>query len=233
MRFGSSGLDQPRQRVGDTPAFGDVQLRWCEQFGVADHARGHHASSALCCAPCTTAPPHAELGKWEPLESLHSALLDDNAAGALAKSEREWLLDRIAEIRGEIADLEWALEPGLIHGDAWAGNLLWDSTIDPNRAIFGDWDWVCIGPREVDLIPTWHASIRYGRDHRWVENFIAAYGFDLATWPGYATLMDMRDLVQVSGPLRRASTSTAHEARLRQRVTDIHAGNRTTSWTSY
>ncbi|MFE3757914.1 phosphotransferase [Nocardia tengchongensis] len=179
------------------------------------------------------APPPIELDTWTPLESLHATLLDDDTASALDDPERSWLLDRIAEIRHEIADLEWALEPGLIHGDAWAGNLLWDTTTHPNRAILGDWDWVCIGPREVDLIPTWHASIRYGRDRGWVENFITAYGFDLTTWPGYDTLMEMRDLVQVSGPLRRARTSPAHAARLHQRVTDIRAGNRTAPWTSY
>ncbi|WP_328410825.1 phosphotransferase family protein [Nocardia sp. NBC_00403] len=122
---------------------------------------------------------------------------------------------------------------GLIHGDAWAGNLLWDNRNDSAQPILADWDLVSIGQREIDLIPTWHAAVRYGRDQTWVRNFIEEYGYDLSEWSGYRVLLDMRDLVQVSGPLRRAVVSAEHADRLRQRVDDIRAGNRNTSWSQY
>ncbi|WP_067468726.1 aminoglycoside phosphotransferase family protein [Nocardia amamiensis] len=178
--------------------------------------------------------PQIELQQWTALESLHGALLeDDTTESAISAEERAWLLRRVDEIRKELSELDWPLGIGLIHGDAWAGNLLWDNTTNPPRAILGDWDWVSVGPREVDLIPTWHAAVRYGRDTVWVRNFIEEYGYDLSDWSGYHVLLDMRDLVQVTGPLRRAEASPEHAARLRQRINDIRAGSRTTSWSQY
>ncbi|WP_330231579.1 aminoglycoside phosphotransferase family protein [Nocardia sp. NBC_00508] len=177
--------------------------------------------------------PNIELRQWTPLESLHQALLEHGSGSAINAEERAWLLRRVDEIRKELSELDWPLGIGLIHGDAWAGNLLWDNTTEPPRVILGDWDRVSIGPREVDLIPTWHAAVRYGRDVLWVRNFIEEYGYDLSDWPGYPVLLEMRDLVQVAGPLRRAAASPEHAVRLRERISDIRAGNRTKSWSQY
>ncbi|WP_067840682.1 aminoglycoside phosphotransferase family protein [Nocardia lijiangensis] len=177
--------------------------------------------------------PTIELQQWTPLESLHGALLVDSTVSVISEDERAWLLSRIDQVRTQLTELDWPLGVGLIHGDAWAGNLLWDNRINPPRPILGDWDWVSIGPREVDLIPTWHAAVRYGRDETWVRNFIEEYGYDLSQWSGYQVLLDMRDLVQVTGPLRRATTSVEHAHRLRQRIDDLRAGNRQSSWSHY
>lgn len=62
----------------------------------------------------------------------------------------------------------------MIHGDAWAGNLLSAPETSPIGAVLGDWDWVSAGPREVDLIPTWHAAARYGKGASWVSDFISS-----------------------------------------------------------
>ena len=58
--------------------------------------------------------------------------------------------------------------------------------------------------REVDLIPTWHAAARYGKGAARSEAFAHRYGYDLARWDGFRTVMDMRDLVQLTGPLRQS-----------------------------
>ena len=132
-------------------------------------------------------------------------------------------------MRRELAELDWPLGEGLIHGDAWAGNLLWDTATTPPRAVVCDWDRVSWGPREIDLIPTWHAAVRYGRDEAWIQDFIKHYGYDLRDWAGYPTLLAMRDLAQLPGPLRRAS-NPPHAAALRQRLGSIRAGDRTATW---
>ncbi|MFN2494993.1 MAG: hypothetical protein ABR608_03660 [Pseudonocardiaceae bacterium] len=49
------------------------------------------------------------------------------AALVLDDADRDWLLQRIGEVRDELATLDWPLGYGLIHGDAWAGNLLWNN----------------------------------------------------------------------------------------------------------
>lgn len=175
--------------------------------------------------------PPTTLPRWVALASLEQAVRD--AGAALDDRERDWLLRRIDETRDELTGLDWPLGHGLIHGDAWAGNLLWaDSAPDPDDVVLGDWDRIAIGPREVDLIPTWHAARRYGKGHEWTRQFIEQYGHDLARWPGLPALLVMRDLVQISGPLRRAPHSTPHARALRQRLDDLRAGDTTTVWTT-
>ncbi|MEU4607508.1 aminoglycoside phosphotransferase family protein [Kribbella sp. NPDC023972] len=183
---------------------------------------------ALIRALHDTGEPPADLVHWTPLESLERALNSAAADTALRPQDRDWLRHRVAEVRAELAELPWPLGHGLIHGDAWAGNLLWDTT-GAQRPILCDWDSVGHGPREVDLIPTWHAAVRYGRDETWIEAFVTEYGYDLRDWAGFDVLLTMRDLAQLPGPLRR-STNPPHAAALRQRLGAIRAGDRTSTW---
>jgi len=175
-------------------------------------------------------PADIELPQWTPLESLDATIDDPHLSTALNDDDRAWLEHRIEQIRHQLDGLDWPLGSGLIHGDAWAGNLLWDTARTPAPAVLGDWDWVSIGPREVDLIPTWHATIRYGRPAEWATSFAAEYGYDLSAWPGFDLLLQMRDLVQVTGPMRRAPRSDRYAAAFRQRLGDIRAGDRMSSW---
>ncbi|MFB6724827.1 phosphotransferase family protein [Kribbella sp. NPDC056345] len=184
---------------------------------------------ALIKALHTAGEPSAELVDWIPLETLGRALKSDAAASALSPEELDWVTRRVDDVRSEIAELSWPLGDGLIHGDAWAGNLLWDTVDEPSRPILGDWDSVSRGPREVDLIPTWHAATRYGRDETWIQAFVDQYGHDLRDWSGYDVLLQMRDLAQLPGPIRRSS-NPPHTAALRQRLSAIRAGDRTSPW---
>lgn len=188
-----------------------------------------HVGRLLAHLHATVDPP-ADLPQWLPLSSLEQALHDD-AAAMLRDGDRGWLLRRIHEMRDELASLHWSLGHGLIHGDAWAGNLLWSSsTPGADDVVLGDWDRVAHGPREIDLVPTWHAARRYGKGPNWTAQFIDQYGHDLADWPGLPTLLAMRDLVQVSGPLRRAPHSAPHARALQQRVDSLRAGDTSTIW---
>jgi aminoglycoside phosphotransferase (APT) family kinase protein len=174
--------------------------------------------------------PPFELERWRPLSSLSAALADPVAAGNLADADREWLLGWVAEVRARVEALNSPLGYGVIHGDAWAGNLLWHTAAGPDAAVLGDWDWVAHGPREVDLIPTWHAAVRYGLGRRWSADFARIYGYDLATWDGFPTLLAMRDLVQLTGPLRRAGDRPEFTAALRQRLDGIRSGDLRAVW---
>ncbi len=176
-------------------------------------------------------PPPVSLPDWVPLASLQATIEDPLLSAALTADEQAWIMTRIAEVRDAVADLDWPLGTGLIHGDAWAGNLLSCAGAAPADAVLGDWDWVSAGPREIDLIPTWHAAARYGKPPSWVSDFTSQYGYDLARWNGYPVLMAMRDLVQLAGPIRRARDSDVHRQTLRQRLGDLRAGDSTSAWT--
>jgi hypothetical protein len=179
-----------------------------------------------------TGIPPVALPTWVPLASLHATVGDLVQAAALTSDERTWILDQIAEVRNKIASLDWPLGTGLIHGDAWAGNLLSCPGAPPAGVVLGDWDWVSVGPREIDLIPTWHATARYGKPASWVRDFIDQYGYDLTQWEGYPVVLAMRDLVQLSGPIRRARDSVPHRQALRQRLDSLRSGDNATVWTA-
>ena len=175
-------------------------------------------------------PPPFSLPAWVALASLHATVEDPLLSAALTGGERTWIMARITEVRDKIAGLDWPLGVGLIHGDAWAGNLLSFPGASPVGAVLGDWDWVSTGPREVDLIPTWHAAARYGKAATWVSDFISGYGYDLGQWDGYPVLMAMRDLVQLTGPIRRARDSDRYRRALRQRLDSLRCGDITSVW---
>jgi Phosphotransferase enzyme family len=179
----------------------------------------HHAES-----------PPIPLPAWVPLTSLQATVDDQLLSPALTDDERTWILARIAEVRDKIAGLEWPLGIGLIHGDAWAGNLLHAPCARPAGTVLGDWDWVSTGPREIDLIPTWHAVARYGKPASRISDFISQYGYDLGQWEGYPVLMAMRDLVQLTGPIRRAPDSEPHRRLLRERLDSLRSGDTTSIW---
>jgi len=162
-----------------------------------------------------------ELEPWQPLTALSAALADPSATSNLTTDEYQWLTGYVADVRAQVLALDSALGYGLIHGDAWAGNLLWHTAAGPDEVVIGDWDWTSSGPREVDLIPTWHAAIRYGRGYQWATDFAAVYGYDLAQWDGFPVLFAMRDLVQLTGPLRRAGDRPEFAAVLRERLEAI------------
>jgi Phosphotransferase enzyme family len=176
-------------------------------------------------------PPLA-LPDWVPLESLHATVADPVLSAALTGDERAWIMGQIGEVRDKIAGLDWPLGTGLIHGDAWAGNLLSYPGVSPTGAVLSDWDWVSTGPREIDLIPTWHAAARYGKKASWVSDFVNQYGYNLGRWEGYPVLMAMRDLVQLTGPIRRARDSEPHRQALRQRLGSLRSGDTVSVWTA-
>jgi hypothetical protein len=171
-------------------------------------------------------PPPIDLTPWQPLTSLEEALRRDSIPTVLSSAEHGWLLERLEEVRVDLRDREWTLGDGLVHGDAWLGNLM----AGPGGPVLGDWDRVARGPREIDLVPTWHATRRYGRGRGWTDRFTAVYGYDLERSPVYEDLMTMRDLAQLPGPLRRAPHSPVHERALRQRLGALMAADTHSTW---
>jgi aminoglycoside phosphotransferase (APT) family kinase protein len=121
-----------------------------------------------------TSVPPASLPRFQPLRSISRAL-DRAAAEAIYEDSLRWLRRRI-NVLEEYDELEFPLGEGMIHADMYTGNLLEASGAHP--AVLGDWDSVCIGPREIDLIPTCTAT-RFGLPVASVDRFVAAYGYDL------------------------------------------------------
>ncbi len=173
-------------------------------------------------------PPMA-LSGYQPLRTLAATVHDRAARLALTEEQHAWLIDRIDKLRAAFENLDFPLGPGLIHADMYTGNLLWNTTDHGHPVVLGDWDSVCIGPREIDLIPT-YAEPRFGVDPSTVDVFARAYGHDLRHWPGYDLLYDIRELSTLTALVRLAPANDRLRAELTHRLRLLQQGDRTTPW---
>jgi len=169
-------------------------------------------------------PPPFRLPAYRPLVSVRQAI---EASHAISDEERAWLSVTCEQLLHQYDQLDFELPSGMIHGDAWWGNLLRDG----GRVVLADWDNVSTGPREIDLIPTLQAP-RFGLPAHERDAFIAAYGHDIRTWPGYPLLLRIRALSTTSALLRDAHRDPAARDQLQVRLTSLRTGD-TRQWTTF
>jgi aminoglycoside phosphotransferase len=168
--------------------------------------------------------PPCPLPDYQPLGSVRRAI---QASPAITEDERTWLSQHCQRLLDSYRELDFSLPVGLIHGDAWRGNLLWDRA----RVVLADWDAVSIGPREIDLIPSLQAP-RFGRPEADRDAFIAGYGHDIRRWPGYPVLHDIRELSTMTALLRNAHTDPSAHRELQIRLHSIRTGDNH-RWTTF
>ncbi|UNZ22286.1 phosphotransferase [Streptomyces sp. 891-h] len=144
--------------------------------------------------------PPIRLPAYEPLAALSRTV----EASALPEPRREWLRHAIDARLSEYRALEFSLGSGLIHGDAYPGNTLWDG----DQVRLGDWDEAAWGPHEIDLANTFQ-GVRFGRTSKELAEFSAAYGAQLAP-ATLRTLTAMRDLHTLGAFIRRADAGDAN-----------------------
>lgn len=161
-------------------------------------------------------PPVAFRG-YQPLVSARRAIASSHA---IDEEERVWLEERCEQLRDVYGLLSFRLSAGMIHGDAYRGNLLRDG----QRVVLADWDAVCTGPREVDLVPTLQAT-RFGLPEDQRDAFIAAYGQDIRSWDGYPVLRNIRELSTLTALLRDGHVDTDARRELRIRLQSLRTGD--------
>ena len=105
----------------------------------------------------------------------------------LGEGEREFLLERCAEVEAALAMLDFPLPSGLVHGDAYPGNVI----PGPDGPVLCDFDSSGVGPPEWDLTPLAVGYERFGDPPGDYRRFADAYGFDVTTWPGYPVPPEM------------------------------------------
>ncbi|RFU41202.1 aminoglycoside phosphotransferase family protein [Actinomadura logoneensis] len=223
--------------------------RWLDQHGFpAVRPADHIADQPVMCTgvavtfwdyvPCSDVPSTtSELGRL--LRDLHAypappislRSLDDPLASlranlrqhpeSLTPGERDWLSHRINDLTEQWKQLPFAGPPALVHGDAWIDNLF---RHHDGHVVLGDWDSVALGPREWDLIHSYHGQARFGLSQRDVDSFATAYGYDLRTWPGYEALQRIRDLYAVGIHIRNAHGDPFSRQELPRRMRSLIEG---------
>lgn len=175
--------------------------------------------------------PSFTLPTVRPLRRLCDTVTADAArpTPVLSAGDRAFLTDRIDELLTAYAGLRFALPSGVIHNDAYPGNLL----VDPRSRygyVLADWDPAGIGPREIDLIAVGAPENRFGRDPDERRLFVAAYGWDVASWEGWRVLAAIRELHSIGAYLRAAPVKPAALAELRLRLETLRTGDRSRLW---
>jgi hypothetical protein len=203
-------VEQPVTSQGCAATF----WRYLPQNGPAPEAAD--LGNLLCRLHRLGRPPHP-LTTYKPLTSVRKAIGESRA---ISDEEQSWLASRCDRLTDAYASLRFELPAGLIHGDAWRGNLLRDG----RRVVLGDWDNVSTGPREIDLVPTLQAP-RFGMPADERDAFIAAYGRDIRTWDGYPVLHAMRELSTLTALLRDGHTNMAAQKQLTVRLRSIRTGD--------
>lgn len=169
-------------------------------------------------------PPPVPLPAYQPLVSVCRAV---DASRVIDEEERGWLRTRCEQLQVAYCKLSFQLPAGMIHGDAWRGNLLRDG----QRVVLADWDTVSIGHREIDLIPTLQAP-RFGLRETQRDAFVAAYGRDIRSWDGYPVLRDMRELSTLNAVLRDGHADAAARRELVVRLRSLRTGD-DQQWTAF
>lgn len=178
----------------------------------------------------------AQLHRLTAPESLHLPALEpfENAADRIALSEwlspddRDYMNHELVELHNQYARLDFALTPGVIHGDANIGNVLHD---EHGKPVVIDLDGFATGPREWDLIQTalfydhygWHTRDEY-------ETFARIYGYDIMQWPGYNVLANVREFIQVTWMIQKATESEKTAAEARKRLDALRSGASRKDW---
>ncbi|MEU8382864.1 aminoglycoside phosphotransferase family protein [Streptosporangium sp. NPDC048865] len=169
-------------------------------------------------------PPVALRRFVDPLCEVRRAV---DRSEELTSSQRAWLRDRIAELTERWSDLGMDDAPVLLHGDAWIDNLL---RCTDGHVVLCDWDGVAVGPREWDLVHTYHGQRRFGLTAADVDAFADAYGSDLRSWPGYSTLMEVRDIYAVGIHIRNAAADPFSRRELPRRLDSLTRGEQHARW---
>lgn len=153
-----------------------------------------------------TPPP--DFPEWNPFASARHRLAIADGLGA---DDHRWLSDQWTRIEHEYRSVQSSLTIGLLHGDAYIGNLLREST---GRFVLCDFDGTSRGPIDYDLVVAAVSAIRFGAtsDH---ESLAATYGRDITMQPSWPTLRRIRELVLV--------TSVIPDLRRRPDIAEVHA----------
>jgi hypothetical protein len=173
--------------------------------------------------------------RLEPPARLRPAGMDpvgrarSQLTGALPPGpDRDGLLERLDRVAERYAALDFVLPAGHLHGDATVANLVLDRS---GRPALIDLDLLRTGPREWDLIRTatyarrlgWHTPAEY-------ERFQAGYGWDVTGWPGFETLADLTELLQVAWLAAARSRRPELAGELAARTATLLTGSSRLGW---
>jgi Ser/Thr protein kinase RdoA (MazF antagonist) len=175
-------------------------------------------------------PAMPQLPVSDPFSDLGERL---SGPANIAPNDREWLQQRLSELRDRYNQLRYGQPQHVIHGDAWQGNV----AVPPaEKPILLDLEHVSIGHADWDLIPLAVDYTDFARlDHDDYHSFVAAYGGrDVTTSPAFRTLADIHELRWVCFVISKSLGSQSAKLEVRHRIACLRGDvPRPWSWTAF
>jgi Phosphotransferase enzyme family len=174
-------------------------------------------------------PPPAELPAWNLAGFVRRRI--DEAVG-VADDDLVFLraeLDRVEDLLARPADVDPLVPPGVLHGDAFLGNVV----ASPAGPVICDFDGVSIGPREWDLVPVAVGALRFDYTAGLHGEFVRTYGVDVTAWPGFPALRSLRELQLVTSVLPTLEANPALRPQWRLRLDSLRRRDDAVRWTPY
>lgn len=192
---------------------------------VGDHRPGAPREVAAALKSLHSLPiPSGRLAQLAPFVRLKERI---TAATWLSADDRTWLLARLEDLQAAWTDRPPGLPDSVIHGDAWAGNVV--STTE--GVTFLDLERCTIGPREWDLTSTACRLTSYStlsaEDY---ADYCEAYGLDVTRRDGFDLFRDIRELRVTCYAVYRAELDPALRSLAATRVACLQGLNGPRPW---
>lgn len=214
-----SGYEQPL-RVHD-----HMVTLWEYVPDVGLPPTGAHLAALLKRLHALPDPPY-DMPVWQPMTEIRRRLAEPES---LSAEDHAFLLRECDEMEERLAALEYVLPSGVIHGDAFLGNVI----SGPEGPVLCDFDSTAIGPREWDLTPV--AVGRLRMDYPVDEHLplTESYGFDVTRWAGFPVLRQLRELKLVTSVLPILLSNPRIRPQWEHRMRSFKARDRTVRWQTY
>lgn len=158
-------------------------------------------------------PTEFELPNYDPFVGLSERIA---SAVAMTEDDRSWLTEHYGRLEKQYRELPVTESLGVIHGDAWQGNVVVPSSGVP---MLLDLDKVSRGRPEWDLIQLAVDFADFSRlGEKDYKAFVSAYGgYDVTDWHGFRLFADIQELrwVGFSLSLAAGNVRAAREAQHR------------------
>lgn len=159
-----------------------------------------------------TAALELPVPNWQPLATARQRL--DVLAEQYSPDDMLLLEEWYRRIDAELNQLQPVLPAGVIHGQAERGNAL----VHDGQAVFLDFERVCRGPREWDLIDTAVSTLRFNQPRDNYQQFADAYGYDVLEWEGFPVLRRVWELRATTWLMQAATHSSERAAEAQVRI---------------
>ncbi|MFI9772837.1 phosphotransferase [Streptomyces sp. NPDC052415] len=137
------------------------------------------------------------------------------------------LSERVDKLESDLRTVQFALPAGVIQGDPQHRNALHAGN---GAAVLCDWDTVANGQPEWDLVTVEIHCRRFGHGQQHYKAFAEAYGWDVTCWPGYRTLVAIRELRMITTNARKVHHAPSSLQEVLRRVEGLCREDITQPW---